>query len=164
MVPRLRLASAWINVGGSHILIGNRSRDLPACSIVPQPTTLPRAPVKVSYQILLLASYKRNRLRHCSMWEQIGLNGKSDVKVAPLWTPVQFTQYLAHASSRTNTVTQSGLLLVCRLIYIPPPCMPEPYWWRHVHCKWIAVVVYECFSDWFICSFFLHAVKGILEV
>jgi hypothetical protein len=24
-------------------LIGNRTRDLPACSIVPQPTTLPRA-------------------------------------------------------------------------------------------------------------------------
>jgi hypothetical protein len=24
--------------------IGNRTRDLPACSIVPQPTTLPRAP------------------------------------------------------------------------------------------------------------------------
>jgi hypothetical protein len=27
----------------SH-LIGTRTRDLPACSIVPQPTTLPRAP------------------------------------------------------------------------------------------------------------------------
>jgi hypothetical protein len=26
-------------------LIGTRIRDLPACSIVPQPTTLPRAPV-----------------------------------------------------------------------------------------------------------------------
>jgi hypothetical protein len=25
-------------------LIGTRTRDLPACSIVPQPTTLPRAP------------------------------------------------------------------------------------------------------------------------
>jgi hypothetical protein len=24
--------------------IGNRTRDLPACNIVPQPTTLPRAP------------------------------------------------------------------------------------------------------------------------
>jgi hypothetical protein len=28
----------------SNDLIGNRARDLPACSIVPQPTTLPRAP------------------------------------------------------------------------------------------------------------------------
>jgi hypothetical protein len=28
----------------SNDLIGTRSRDLPACSIVPQPTTLPRAP------------------------------------------------------------------------------------------------------------------------
>jgi hypothetical protein len=26
-------------------LIGTRTRDLPACSIVPQPTTLPRAPL-----------------------------------------------------------------------------------------------------------------------
>jgi hypothetical protein len=31
----------------SNILIGNRIRDLPACSIVPQPTTLPRAPYKI---------------------------------------------------------------------------------------------------------------------
>jgi hypothetical protein len=28
----------------SNDLIGNQTRDLPACSIVPQPTTLPRAP------------------------------------------------------------------------------------------------------------------------
>jgi hypothetical protein len=28
----------------SNDLIGNRTHDLPACSIVPQPTTLPRAP------------------------------------------------------------------------------------------------------------------------
>jgi hypothetical protein len=28
----------------SNDLIGNRAHDLPACSIVPQPTTLPRAP------------------------------------------------------------------------------------------------------------------------
>jgi hypothetical protein len=30
----------------SNDLIGNRTRDLPACSIVPQPTTLPLAPVR----------------------------------------------------------------------------------------------------------------------
>jgi hypothetical protein len=30
----------------SNNLIGNRTRFLPACSIVPQPTTLPRAPLK----------------------------------------------------------------------------------------------------------------------
>jgi hypothetical protein len=29
----------------SNHLIGNRPRDLPAGSIVPQPTTLPRAPI-----------------------------------------------------------------------------------------------------------------------
>jgi hypothetical protein len=29
-------------------LMGTRTRDLPACSIVPQPTTLPRAPVLCS--------------------------------------------------------------------------------------------------------------------
>jgi hypothetical protein len=29
----------------SNDFIVNRTRDLPACSIVPQPTTLPRAPV-----------------------------------------------------------------------------------------------------------------------
>jgi hypothetical protein len=38
----------------SNYLIGNRTRDLPACSIVPQPTTLPRAPwndVRYEYKI-----------------------------------------------------------------------------------------------------------------
>jgi hypothetical protein len=29
----------------SNDLIGNRSRDIPACSIVPQPSTLPRDPI-----------------------------------------------------------------------------------------------------------------------
>jgi hypothetical protein len=32
----------------SNDLIGNRTGDLPACSIVPQPTTLPRAPYPAS--------------------------------------------------------------------------------------------------------------------
>jgi hypothetical protein len=36
----------------SNELIGNRTRDLPACSIVPQPTTLPRAGLRtVSHKI-----------------------------------------------------------------------------------------------------------------
>jgi hypothetical protein len=33
-----------MSIEKSNDLIGNRTRDLPACSIVPQPTTLPRAP------------------------------------------------------------------------------------------------------------------------
>jgi hypothetical protein len=28
-----------------YVLTGNRTRDLPSCSTVPQPTALPRAPV-----------------------------------------------------------------------------------------------------------------------
>jgi hypothetical protein len=35
----------------SNDLIGNRTRDLPACSIVPQPTTLLRAPALSLYLI-----------------------------------------------------------------------------------------------------------------
>jgi hypothetical protein len=31
----------------------NRNRDLPACSIVPQPTTLPRAPTRCLIPILI---------------------------------------------------------------------------------------------------------------
>jgi hypothetical protein len=31
----------------SSELIGNRTRDLPACSTVPQSTTLPRAPIDI---------------------------------------------------------------------------------------------------------------------
>jgi hypothetical protein len=33
-----------MSIEKSNDLIGNRTRDIPACSIVPQPTTLPRAP------------------------------------------------------------------------------------------------------------------------
>jgi hypothetical protein len=33
----------------SNDLMGNRTRDLPACNIVPQPTTLPPAPAYSRY-------------------------------------------------------------------------------------------------------------------
>jgi hypothetical protein len=35
-------------------LIGTQSRDLAACSILPQPTTLPRAPVHVEERIKVM--------------------------------------------------------------------------------------------------------------
>jgi hypothetical protein len=35
-------------------LIGTRTRDLPVCSIVPQPTTLPRAPQKLKANLILV--------------------------------------------------------------------------------------------------------------
>jgi hypothetical protein len=41
----------------SNDLIENRSRDLPAYSIVPQPTTLPRAPCKYVRGFTLLNSF-----------------------------------------------------------------------------------------------------------
>jgi hypothetical protein len=37
----------------SDDLIGNRTHDLPACSIAPQPTTLPRAPIIVIIIIII---------------------------------------------------------------------------------------------------------------
>jgi hypothetical protein len=33
----------------NKVLFGNRTRDLPACNIVPQPTTLPHAPYSDTY-------------------------------------------------------------------------------------------------------------------
>jgi hypothetical protein len=38
------VAGSIRSIEKSSVLIGTRTRDLPACSIVPQPTTLPRAP------------------------------------------------------------------------------------------------------------------------
>jgi hypothetical protein len=38
----------------SNDLIGNRTRDLPACGIVPQPTTLPRAPHVIYMDCIIL--------------------------------------------------------------------------------------------------------------
>jgi hypothetical protein len=42
-------------------LIGNRTRDLPSCSIVPQATTLPRSPTSNKFFII-----KRRRRNVCS--------------------------------------------------------------------------------------------------
>jgi hypothetical protein len=41
-------------------LIGNLTRDLPACSIVPEPTTLPRAPTHLKFKSVYLSSISRN--------------------------------------------------------------------------------------------------------
>jgi hypothetical protein len=35
-------------------LIGNRTRDLPACSVVPRPTTLPLAPYFILRSLILI--------------------------------------------------------------------------------------------------------------
>jgi len=35
----------------SNDIIGNRTRDLPACSAVPQPTASPRSPNKLTYNV-----------------------------------------------------------------------------------------------------------------
>jgi hypothetical protein len=35
-------------------LIGIQTRDLPACSIVPQPTTLPRAPAIITFSFVVV--------------------------------------------------------------------------------------------------------------
>jgi len=44
-----------MSMKNSSDTIGNRNRDLPACSAVPQPAALPRAPVEVySVGILLM--------------------------------------------------------------------------------------------------------------
>jgi hypothetical protein len=46
----------------SNMLIGNPTRDLPACNIMPQPITLPRAPLKILLHVhQLLANVLVNK-------------------------------------------------------------------------------------------------------
>jgi hypothetical protein len=52
----------------SSDLIENRTRDFSACSIVPQPTTLPCAPILKSYKILVLQKVKPNRNAILTVW------------------------------------------------------------------------------------------------
>jgi hypothetical protein len=52
--PRDIGAARIRSIEKSNDLIGNRTRDLPACSIVPQPTTLPRATLYVNQLIKCL--------------------------------------------------------------------------------------------------------------
>jgi hypothetical protein len=50
----------------SNDIIGNRTRDLPACSIVSQSTTLPRVQVfsQISLELAILAPHNHNRRIH----------------------------------------------------------------------------------------------------
>ena len=41
--------------------IGNRTRDLPACSLVPQPTVPPRAPYFLYIAVLIMMKSRRMR-------------------------------------------------------------------------------------------------------
>jgi hypothetical protein len=53
-------------------LIGIRTRDLPACSIVPQLTTLPRAPcVDVDYNEIILWTSLVNLVRNLYVTEKM---------------------------------------------------------------------------------------------
>jgi hypothetical protein len=45
----------------------SKTRDLPACSIVPQPTTLPRAPVRVLNPVQNMFDYAEFRLLFFSL-------------------------------------------------------------------------------------------------
>jgi hypothetical protein len=60
----------------SSDIIGTRTRDLPACSIVPQPTTLPRAPIYINSLHMSLKNFCciskvciRNKLL-LNLWKQ----------------------------------------------------------------------------------------------
>jgi hypothetical protein len=105
--------------------IDNRTCELPACSVMPQLTMLPRALSRqVSYQIILLASYKKTNMSLANVrkdrpkweiWCEGGAVGRTVFSKAglvielytPLWAHVQFTQYLAHKSHQTNTDSTS---------------------------------------------------------
>jgi hypothetical protein len=51
-------------------LIGTRSRDLPACNIVPQPTTLPRAPlITITMTPIQYIYVEARRLTLRKMWQ-----------------------------------------------------------------------------------------------
>jgi hypothetical protein len=65
-------AEKWI----SNDLIGNQTRDLPACNIVPQPTTLPHAPhIHCTLQILYFFWYVEAHLKGSDLKN----GGKSEV-------------------------------------------------------------------------------------
>jgi hypothetical protein len=49
----------------SNDLIGIRTRDLPACSTVPQPTTVPRAPLIYTLYKALELQHTQNFLLFC---------------------------------------------------------------------------------------------------
>jgi hypothetical protein len=57
--------------------MGTRSRDLPPCSIVPQPTTLPRAPYDTAQGINFETV---NNLKSSFFWE---ITSRSLLKVSP---------------------------------------------------------------------------------
>jgi hypothetical protein len=55
--PLYRIRYSGSSTKKSSDLIGNRTRDLPACSIVPQATMRPRAPRKIEYVVINTSSF-----------------------------------------------------------------------------------------------------------
>jgi hypothetical protein len=53
-------AGGMRSIKKSKNFIGNRTRDFPDCGIVPQPTTLPRAPGKKKYIFKLKKKLEAN--------------------------------------------------------------------------------------------------------
>jgi hypothetical protein len=58
----------------SNGLIGNQSHYLPACSIVPEPTMLLRAPWKVKLLKII-------KLNYCKNYESTGLNKQACIEM-----------------------------------------------------------------------------------
>jgi hypothetical protein len=59
--PRSSIRRSWL-------FIGNRTRDLPACSVVPQPTTLPRAPGCKMLSVILAPDIRVYYLQVENIW------------------------------------------------------------------------------------------------
>jgi hypothetical protein len=73
-IPVTHSVSVWVDhraivrlerlgrLKSSNDLIENRTRDLPACIILPQPNTLPRSPFYNTYRTHLTILYRINRV------------------------------------------------------------------------------------------------------
>jgi hypothetical protein len=83
-------------------LIENRIHDLPVCSIVPHPTTLPRGPVNLLH--------RRNYLAHPSVFQRSGLTVDKTCCVRQILAKNGSTvgQYVTSLSSRKPAIELAG--------------------------------------------------------
>jgi len=86
-----------MSIKNSNDTIGNRTRDLPTCDAVPQPTAPPRAPVSRALEFNLIRSYKSNQEGKC-FFEKIRLcrviKANENIKVLLYFVPSAFNPHL----------------------------------------------------------------------
>jgi hypothetical protein len=122
------------------VLIGTRTRDLPVCSIVPQPTTLPRAPYVLPYlskmkmeatrssETSVIRFIQHHIPEHRSLYWYICLRSSTELYQLPNTSIVCLalgSRYCLHVEAKHGPTTESLWHLNCRRLHHRGECISQ---------------------------------------